>query len=199
MSDTFGERGRDLRPGLIVCAYESPQANWDLVEDLSGTIWNPPGARIIQIPGGLPAQLAPLLAEELAVPGCRGVLLVGHNHSGAGFRLQLRAENRGLDGQDRADRTGPGLARATVPAAEILRALGAEGLRAEATSESEDDVGTYLLYRLLAGVPDNVMTPSIGLLRVPLGASSDQIRQAVKAAASAIARGLAPLPRHAVA
>jgi hypothetical protein len=34
---------RDTRPGLIICVFDDPHPEWDLVEDLSGRLWDPPG------------------------------------------------------------------------------------------------------------------------------------------------------------
>ncbi|HBI18761.1 MAG TPA: hypothetical protein DDY79_05460, partial [Brevundimonas sp.] len=70
-----------------------------------------------------------------------------------GFRVQMRAENRTLDHKHRLSSTGPGVARATAPVADIVRALTAAGLEADASSEAEEDAGSYLLYRVLADLP----------------------------------------------
>jgi len=87
------------------------------------------------------------------------------------------------------------MARATAPVAEIVRALGEAGLTADASSESEDDAGSYLLYRVLSGLRDGPDTPAIGLLRAPEHEPDAAVQRAVKAAAQAMARHFSPLPR----
>jgi hypothetical protein len=87
------------------------------------------------------------------------------------------------------------MARATAPVADIVRALNEEGMTAAASSESEEDAGSYLLYRVLSGLPDGPDTPAIGLLRAPEHETDDAVQRAVKAAAQAMARHLSPLPR----
>ena len=47
----------------------------------------------------------------------------------------------------------------------------------------------------LAALPEGMDTPAVGLLRAPVDAADDHVQKAVKAAAQAIARHLAPLPR----
>ena len=107
----------------------------------------------------------------------------------------MRAENRALNGTDRLDDTGPGLARATAPVAEIVRALNDAGLAAAASSDSEADAGSYLLYRILSSLPDGTDSPAIGLLRAPVASSDAAVQRGVKAAAAAMASHLSPLPR----
>jgi hypothetical protein len=77
----------------------------------------------------------------------------------------------------------------------MVRALGEAGFPAEATSDSEDDAGSYLLYRVLTALPDNADAVSVGLLRTPAGLEPDAARRGVEAAAMAIARHLSLLPR----
>ena len=107
----------------------------------------------------------------------------------------MRAENRAPTGGKKVSQTGPALARATAPAAEMVRALTEAGLAADATSESEEDVGSYLLYRILTALPDNADAPSVGLLRTPASLNADQLRLGLQTAAAAMARHLSPLPR----
>ena len=185
----------DRRPGILICAYDGDDDGWDLVEDLSGEIWSPSGARAVPIAAADPDELASTLAARLGSGECRAVLLVGRTQKGAGFRVQMRAENRTLDYKHRLSSTGPGVARSTAPVADILRALTAAGLQADASSEAEEDAGSYLLYRVLADLPDGPLTPSIGLLRAPAPANEAAVRKGVKAAASAMASHLTPLPR----
>lgn len=185
----------DRRPGIIICAYDGDDDGWDLVEDLSGEIWSPSGARAVPIAAADPDELASTLAARLGSGECRAVLLVGRTHKGAGFRVQMRAENRTLDYKHRLSSTGPGVARTTAPVADMVRALTAAGLQADASSDIEEDAGSYLLYRVLSDLPDGPLTPSIGLLRAPAPANEAAVRKGVKAAASAMASHLTPLPR----
>ncbi len=185
----------DYRPALVICAYDADEEAWDPVEDLSGEPWSPAGARTLAVAGGEPEALAAVLSAHLEDRRCRGLLLVGRTRRSDGFRLQIRAENRALDDGGRLDDTGPGMARATAPVAEIVRALGEAGLTADASSESEDDAGSYLLYRVLSGLLDGPDTPAIGLLRAPEHEPDAAVQRAVKAAAQAMARHFSPLPR----
>ncbi len=199
MAGTMNERDSrasgDRRPGIIICAYDGDDEGWDLVEDLSGDIWSPNGARAVPIPAADPDELASSLAARLGSGECRAVLLVGRTQKGAGFRVQMRAENRTLDYKHRLSSTGPGVARTTAPVADMVRALTAAGLQADASSDIEEDAGSYLLYRVLSDIPDGPLTPSIGLLRAPAPANEAAVRKGVKAAASAMASHLTPLPR----
>lgn len=185
----------DRRPGILICAYDGDDDGWDLVEDLSGEIWSPSGARAVPIAAADPDELASTLAARLGSGECRAVLLVGRTQKGAGFRVQMRAENRTLDYKHRLSSTGPGVARTTAPVADMVRALTAAGLQADASSDIEEDAGSYLLYRVLSDLPDGPLTPSIGLLRAPAPANEAAVRKGVKAAASAMASHLTPLPR----
>ncbi len=194
MLETKDEVALDFRPALVICAWDVDEAGWDPVEDLSGAPWSPVGARTVAVSAGEPEALAALLSAHLEDRSCRGLLLVGRTRRSDTFRLQIRAENRSLDG-GRLDIVGPGMARATAPVADIVRALNEAGLAAGASSESEEDVGSYLLYRVLSGLPDGPDTPSIGLLRAPEHETDAAVQRAVKAAAQAMAHHLPPLPR----
>lgn len=195
MLEPKDEAKPDYRPGLVICAYDEAEAGWDPVEDLSGEPWNPIGARTLAVAAGEPEILATVLSAHLDEGACRGLLLVGRTRRSDSCRLQIRAENRSLDGGHRLDELGPGMARATAPVVDIVRALKKAGLTANASSESEDDAGSYLLYRVLATLPDGPDTPAIGLLRVPEHAPDAAMQRAVKAAAQAMAYHLPPLPR----
>ena len=113
----------DRRPGIAICAYEADAPGWDLVEDLSGEVWSPAGARTLRIPAEDPDHLARMIGGVLDSGDCRAVLLVGRNPKGSGFRMQMRAENRALDRKSRLSDTGPAVARTTAPVADIVRAL----------------------------------------------------------------------------
>ncbi|WP_395945618.1 hypothetical protein [Brevundimonas sp.] len=195
-NDTEGPGRTDRRPGIAICAYDGDVEGWDLVEDLSGEVWSPPGARTVRINAADPDALAASLGEHLRSGDCRAVLLVGRTHKGDGFRMQMRAENRTLDRKDRLSRTGPGVARTTAPVADIVRALNAVGLSADASSEAEEDAGSYLLYRVLADLPEGPHTPAVGLLRAPMPADEAAVKKGVKAAASVMAGHMALLPRN---
>jgi hypothetical protein len=194
MLEPKDEAAPDFRPALVICAWDADEAGWDPVEDLSGESWHPIGARTLAVAAGEPEALATILSAHLDDRSCRGLLLVGRTRRSDAFRLQIRAENRSLDG-GRLDVIGPGMARATAPVADIVRALNEAGLAADASSDSEEDAGSYLLYRVLSGLPDGPDTPAIGLLRAPEHETDAAVQRAVKAAAQAIAHHLPPLPR----
>ena len=193
-NETEGSDRPDRRPGIAICTYEG-DSGWDLVEDLSGEVWSPAGARTVRVSAGDPDALAEILGQQLKSGACRAVLLVGRNHKSGGFRMQMRAENRTLDRKDRLSRTGPGVTRTTAPVADIVRALNAAGLDADASSEAEEDTGSYLLYRILADLADGPHTPAVGLLRAPVPADENAVKKGVKAAASVMAGHMALLPR----
>jgi len=194
MLEPKDEAAPDFRPALVICAWDVEEGGWDPVEDLSGAPWNPIGARTLAVAAGEPEALGTILSAHLDDRSCRGLLLVGRTRRSDAFRIQIRAENRSLDG-GRLDVVGPGMARATAPVADIVRALNEAGLAADASSDSEEDVGSYLLYRVLSGLPDGPDTPAIGLLRAPEHETDAAFQRAVKAAAQAMARHLPPLPR----
>lgn len=189
------EAQKDRRPAIVICAYDTDHSVWDPIEDLSGEPWSPQGARTVAVPSADPESLASTLSDHMAETSCRALLLVGRTRRSDAFRLQMRAENRAVTGGLRADVNGPAMARVTVPVAEIVRELNAAGLAADASSEAEEDVGSYLLYRVLSGLPYGPDAPAIGLLRIPDQADEDAVRRGIKVAATAIARHLAPLAR----
>lgn len=195
MLDTIAENKPDRRPAILVCAYDVADPLWTVIEAEAPDAWSSPGARVRSLAPADPAALAGLITGELDDADCRAVLLVGRTRKSDGFRIQMRAENRALTGGKKLSQTGPGLARATAPAADMVRALTDAGLSADATSDSEEDVGSYLLYRVLTALPDDADAPSVGLLRAPSTLSEDQVRLGVQTAAAAMARHLSPLPR----
>ena len=196
MLDPTAESSPDLRPTIVICAYDFDDDAWDPVQDLSGEPWSPQGARTVAVPSGEPEPLAALLSNHLKDAACRGLLLVGRTSLGSSFRIQTRAENRLPGGKGRIDGAAPGLARVTAPVAEMVRALTAAGLAAQASSAAEEDSGDYLLFRILNALPDGVDAPAVGLLRAPADVSDEAVMTGVKAAAGAIARHLSPLPRR---
>lgn len=185
----------DTRPSLVICAWAHDESGWDPIEDLSGEPWSPAGARTDPLPADAPGPLASELSVRLADPRCRGLLLVGRSRRSDDFLLQIRAESRTADGVRSLDGSGPSVVRTTAPAAEMVRALRDAGLPARATSEAEEDVGSYLLYRVLSALPDGADSPAVALLRAPAGAPDATVQRAVKAVAQAVARHLSPLPR----
>lgn len=195
MLDTIAENLPDRRPAILVCVYEPDEPLRTAVEPEGGSAWTPPGARVRAVGAGAPSALADALTRQLDEADCRAVLLVGRTRKSSNFRVQMRAENKTAEGGGKVSRIGPAFARATAPAAEMVRELIDAGLAAEATSESEEDVGSYLLYRVLTALPDNADAPSVGLLRVPGSLGPDQLRRGVQTATDAMARHLSPLPR----
>jgi pyrrolidone-carboxylate peptidase len=185
----------DHRPAIVICAWDVDEAGWDPVEDLSGEPWNPVGARTVAVPADSPGHLADELSGHLRDPRCRALLLVGRTQRPGRFLLQLRAEHRAPDGSRSDHGTAPSVARATAPIAEMVRALNDAGVPAEATSEADDDSGTFLLYSVLSGLPDGIDTPAIGVLRGPGDASDAAFTKAVKTAAQAMARHMSPISR----
>lgn len=195
MLDTTAETKPDRRPAIVICAYEVDDDGWDPIEDLSGQPWSPTGARTIAVAAADPDDLAETLARHLSDADCRAMLLVGRNRRSDLFRVQMRAEHRAAASHSASSTQAPSIARATAPVGEIVRALNEAGLNADATSEGEEDVGSYLLYRVLNALPEGVDVASVGLLRVPEDSGPDIVGRGVKVAAGAIARHLSPLPR----
>ena len=193
MLDTIAENQPDRRPAILVCVYETADPLWNALD--GDADWTPPGVRLRPLGPGEPADLAGRITGELDEADCRAVLLVGRTRKSDGFRVQMRAENRALTGGKKLSQTGPSLARATAPVAEMVRALIDAGLSADATSDSEEDAGSYLLYRVLTALPDDVDAPAVGLLRAPATLNEAQLRLGIQTAAAAMARHLSPLPR----
>lgn len=185
----------DRRPALVICAYDPEDTDWDPVEDLSGTPWSPAGARTVSVAGAEPEALAVTLRDHLADPDCRGLLLIGRTHRSDAFQVQMRADNRALTGGAKLTSTGPATARVTAPVADIVRALHEAGITATASSDGEEDAGSYLLYSILSGLPDGIDAPAVGLLRAPVHMSAIELNKGVRIAAGAVARHLAPLSR----
>lgn len=195
MPEPHGGDTPDLRPAIVVCAYDPAGPAWDPVEDLSGEPWSPPGARLTLADAGEAQSIAAGLIERMRDPACRGLLLVGPAQ-GQGFLIQTRAENRMPGAKARIQPTAPGVARATAPAADMVRALQAAGLEAASSSEGGEDAGDYLLYRILNALPESADAPAVGLLRAPAGRPEAVIATGVKAALSAMARQMSPMPRR---
>ncbi|MGV3579306.1 hypothetical protein [Brevundimonas sp.] len=195
MLDTIAENQPDRRPAILVCIYEADDPLSAALDTEGGAVWAPAGARVRAQGPDEPTALADVITRQIGEADCRAVLLVGRTRKSNSFRVQMRAENRTPTGGAKVSITGPAMARATAPAAEIVRELIEAGLAADATSDSEEDVGSYLLYRILTALPDNADAPSVGLLRVPALIDGEQLRRGVQTAAAAMARHLSPLPR----
>lgn len=194
MLDTLAEEKPDRRPAMLVCVYDVADGLWPMT-GLEDGATGPIAARVVPLGPDEPAALATRITGALADTDCRAILLVGRTRKADRFRIQMRAENRVLGGGRKLSDTGPALARATAPIAEMVRALGDAGFAADATSDSEDDAGSYLLYRLLTALPDNADAVAVGLLRAPDGLDAHDARRGVETAAMAMARHLTPLPR----
>jgi len=194
MLDTLAETHPDRRPAILVCVYETDDPAGDALQDVAASGWHPANARVLPIGSADPDALADRINEGLAEVDCCAVLLVGRTRRSEGFRVQMRAENRALTGGAKISATGPAMARATAPIAEIVRALGDAGLSVDATSEGEEDAGSYLLYRILTALPDATDAPAVGLLRVPTAIDRDSLRTGLRTATAAMARHLSPLP-----
>jgi len=195
MLDNLAETNPDRRPAILVCVYDHDDPAWPALLGLGAEGWNPNGAVARTVGPGDPAVLANLLTGELDDIDCRAVLLVGRTRRSEGFRIQMRAENRTLAGGAKLSPTGPATARATAPVAEMVRALNNAGLPTDATSDCEDDAGSYLLYRILTALPDAADAPGVGLLRVPATVDDEALRLGLQTATTAMARHLTPLPR----
>lgn len=195
MLDIAFETTPDARPAIVVCAWDRYDSSLDLIEDFSDQAWGPDGTRAITIPAADPEALAQILSRHLRDQRCRALLLVGRTRRSEGFRMQMRAESRSADGSQKLEGVGPSVARATAPASEIVRALNEVGLTADASSDAEEDVGSYLLYRVLCSLSESMDTPAVGLLRAPQNEPDAAVRQAVRTAAQTMARHMGPLPR----
>ncbi len=185
----------DRRPTLAVCAYDVDDADWDEGRQTESLGFGGGGVRSLLVEPDSPDVLATSLRARLIAGECRGLLLIGRNAQADRFRVQMRASNRNLEGSGKLSGTGPSIARTTAPVAEMVRELKDAGLAAEASSEGEHDVGSYLLYAILTGMPDDLPTPAIGLLRVPPRASRRDMARGVRIAANAMAHGFSPMRR----
>jgi hypothetical protein len=196
MFDIHAENAADRRPAIVVCIYETNDPARPLVDEALRASSMAGGTRTIPISPDDPAVLADLITDTLQQAECRGVLLVGRTRRSDGFRVQMRAENRTLCGEAKWSSIGPAMARSTAPVAEIIRDLTEAGLAAAATSESEDDAGSYLLYRILTAMPDDADARAVALLRAPVALGPDEVRKGVEIGTGALGRHLTPLPRE---
>lgn len=190
------ENAPDPRPAIVVCVYETDDPARSLMDEEGAGRWMPQTALVLPLGPDDPAILAGLITEHLGRRDCRAVLLVGRTRRSDGFRVQMRAENRELSGTAKWSNTGPAVARATAPVSEMIRALNDAGLSAAATSDSEDDVGSYLLYRILTALPDDADVPAVALLRAPVSLDLATVSHGIQVAAGVISRQLAMPPRE---
>ncbi|MFC0633241.1 hypothetical protein [Brevundimonas balnearis] len=141
---------------------------------------------------------AEIETAEMLVRGISGgrwhaLLIVAKGRAGGPLRVQLRAENRSADGPGRLFPTGPAMARATAPAAELVRAFQGAGFETEASSEGPCDTAGALLFRTLLALADCSDAPPVGLVRVPADASGEAVDRMIGIGAPVMARRLAPL------
>ncbi|WP_396592838.1 hypothetical protein [Brevundimonas sp. R86498] len=190
------EKGPDRRPAILVCSYDPHDPAGLAAGDADGQPSDSGSARTLTVGADDPGALADLISHKLAKAECQAVLLVGRTRRSDGFRVQMRAENRGLTGPAKWSDTAPALARTTAPVSEMVQALNEAGLAAAATSDSEEDAGSHLLYRILTALPDDADAPAVALLRVPLALEPSEARRGVAVAADAIARHLPLMPRE---
>ena len=206
MQDRLDSRVTEPRP-LLLCGFgafpEVPDNPTErVIERLDRSGWTPQG-------GALSTHVAPVSwsrAYDSLVGAARqasacAVLLTGVAVKATRFRVELRAQNRAngkrpdVDGRThsgaRITRFGPSVARATAPAAGLLRALRDEGLEAETSSDAGDYLCNYALYRLLTEAFDHPSAPQVGFLHVPASATADEAERGMKAAATAFLKALA--------
>lgn len=186
---------QDRRPLLLVCNWSAAHPVWDMVEDLSGVPWEPEGVRTELVDGNddIPVQ-AEILASQLNSQEARALLLIGRTRHDGPARVQLRAEIPQLDGQ-RQSHDGPGVARSTAPAGQIIEAATKAHISIVASSENEADEGSRLLYEVLVRLDERSETPAVALIRFPHMMSEAAIAQTIKSAVIVMTQNLAPLPR----
>ena len=205
----------DLAPALLICGFGPfPAALVNPASLVVGSLrergWSPNGARAAYSLIPTIWDVAPERVQEAMVDcGCAGVLMVGVAARARSFRVEMRAQNRtaktrpdasgAVLGRDRIDPTGPAVARATAPVADMLRALRAEGLSAEPSSDAGAYLCNFTLYRVLTGYAGRLAAPSAGFLHVPQARETagpdapsnlETIELAVRAAAQAYAEAL---------
>jgi hypothetical protein len=185
------------RPCIIICNWDGGEPVWDLVEDLSGVPWAPDNARTELIEGVTDAEaLAHSLVERLISHEARALLLIGRTRYDGPARLQIRAEIPKTDGH-RLNEDGPGVVRATAPAAAILEAATKAKVALVASSNAEDDAGSALLYRVMTALEDHLETPAVAMIRFPSGMPEPQVAATIKAAASVMTQHFTPVQRPA--
>lgn len=180
-------------PCIIVCNWSGNDPVWDLVEDLSGIPWNPDNARTELIVGGSDIEaLAAELVQKLVSQQARALLLIGHTRYDGPARLQIRAEIPKTEGA-RFSENGPGVVRSTAPTSDILEAANKAKVALVASSQTEEDEGSALLYRIMAALEDHLETPAVAMIRFPHAMPESSIATTVKTAATVMTQHMAPL------
>jgi pyroglutamyl-peptidase len=223
MLDAQADAHSLARPGLLMCGFGPFPAAPDnpatrVVEALRDRCWRPLHARIAYatVPT-LWRGAAEAVQDAMLSQRCDAVLMIGVAVKARGFRVEMRAQNRtaasrpdasgAVLGRDRIDHTGPGVARATAPVADIVRALRDEGLPVQPSSDAGSYLCNYTLYRVLTGSGESA-APTAGFLHVPqaretagpdAASTLADIERAVRAAARAFAAALAQVRAPAMA
>jgi len=184
--------GNDRSPCIIVCNWAGDELVWDLVEDLSGIPWNPDNARTELIVGGANTEaLAAELVQKLVSQQARALLLIGRTRYDGPARLQIRAEIPKTEGA-RFSENGPGVVRPTAPTSDILEAAAKAKVALVASSQTEEDDGSALLYLVMAALEDHLETPAVAMIRFPHAMPESSIATTVKTAATVMTQHMAP-------
>lgn len=188
--------------------YASPDDNGAgrVVQRLVDQAWSPQGARLIGCTAPVSwRRAAGEVISAVAAHGCDAILLVATRARASDLRVEMRAQNRvaprrpDADGMvwphDRILPTGPGIARATAPVAEMVQAMTRAGIKARASSECGDYIGNFVLYRLLTDPDLDTAARPVGCLSAPRKVDIEDLERAVKVAVGAFAERL--LAHHA--
>jgi pyroglutamyl-peptidase len=186
-----------------------------IVEQLEAEGWAPEGASLAfsVLPTTWAGAVAALKAR-LRETGADGVLLTGVCGGAAGFRVEMRAQNRAsttavdADGRKhgamRISPLGPAVLRASAPVEPMIGALRKVGLPVEPSSDAGDYLCNYTFYKALADQASDREARPIAFLHLPpvreappvedagfLAFTLDDLEKGVKAAATSLARTLA--------
>ena len=183
-----------LEPLVEIDALRRPQVGVCLVGlqlaagDGDDVLWD-----ALNAPDDADIETADLLARGISGGRWHALLFVAKGRSGGPLRVQLRAENRSPDGGGRLFPTGPAMARATAPAAELVRALQSAGFETEASSEGPHDPAGALFYRVLLALAECADAPPVGLVRLPADSAPEAIERTIATGVRVLARRMAPL------
>jgi pyroglutamyl-peptidase len=205
------------RPALLITGFgpfpgspDNPTAA--VVASLLEQAWAPQGAcahgLVVPVRWDQSAQI---IAEAIRASGCDGALLLGVAGKAREFRVEMRAKNQADRRKPDADGalwpsgkitpTGPAVARATAPVADMVRAIQKAGYPSVASSDAGDYLCNFTLYRILTETAADARSPAVGFLHVPRSVLRDgeevlltiaDIERAVKAAATAFTHSLNP-------
>lgn len=189
MLDTAQVSTTDRRPVMALVPWDSGFRAWDPHDSTTGETWHPRGARLLTL-NGSPQDLERELIKGLNQHQLAGIILVGRSLDKGTIHIQMRAENRLPGSSERADALAAGVVRSTLTTSEILRDLADEQLSARAVSTAENDVGSHLLFRILAQMPHDGATPPVGLIRLPRDMGPEQVNQAIRIVATSVSRHL---------